>query len=205
MPEFAIHNLWPITVYQSNLDVKKEWVDYAINCNYERMRSNNGDISVSKYVLNDITDLQKEIKIHIDNYTKKFLKVKNNLNFYFLNSWLVKHHPHDFAQSHCHINSLISGVFYLTVPPNSGDLKFSKTHSHTNLFNQNIAIDYESYNNINADTWLINSVEGQIILFPSFMEHSVTENLSNQVRYSLAFNLYVKGDIGKDEYRLELK
>jgi len=204
MPQFAIHNLWPITIYQSKIDMKKEWIDYSLKCNYERMFSGNGDITVSKYVLNEIPDLKKEIQIHIDNYTKKYLKVKNNLNFYFLNSWIVKHGPNDFAQRHCHINSLISGVFYLTVPDNSGDLKFSKGHHYTNLFNQNLAIDFESYDNTNADDWLINSVEGQIILFPSFLEHSVTQNMSNQNRYSLAFNLYVKGDIGKDEYRLEL-
>ena len=31
------------------------------------------------------------------------------------------------------------------------------------------------------------------------------ENLSNQNRYSIAFNFFVKGKFGKEEYQLELK
>ena len=201
---FTIHNLWPITIYQNNLNAKKEWINYSLNCNYERMSSDNGDMSVNKYILNDLPDLKKELNFHIENYVKKYLKVNNNLNFYFLNSWITKHYPDDFAQQHSHCNSLISGVYYLNVPENSGDIKFHKPFSNTNLFHQNILIDFEEYTNINADYWLIESKKNSLLLFPSFLEHSVTKNLSKEIRYSIAFNLFVQGKLGKNEYELNL-
>ena len=42
------------------------------------------------------------------------------------------------------------------------------------------------------------------LLFPSTLSHSVDENFSNDTRYSLAFNAFVKGQFGKDEYKLTL-
>jgi uncharacterized protein (TIGR02466 family) len=204
MNTFAIHNLWPVTIYQGTLDVKKECIDYSLKCDYERMISENGHITKNKYVLNDLPDLKKELNIHIENYLKKYLKVNNKLNFYFLNSWIVKHLPNDFAQQHCHGNSLISGVLYLNVPENSGDIKFHKSYSYQNLFHQSILIDFEEYNYTNAETWTVKSQKNSLLLFPSFLEHSVTKNLSNENRYSLAFNLFVKGKIGKNEYQLNL-
>jgi hypothetical protein len=37
------------------------------------------------------------------------------------------------------------------------------------------------------------------------LEHSVDENKSKEERYSLAFNFYVRGRFGKEEYKLEIK
>ena len=44
-----------------------------------------------------------------------------------------------------------------------------------------------------------------IRIFPSHLEHSVEKNWSTERRYSLAFNFYVRGDFGKEEYELQLK
>ena len=47
--------------------------------------------------------------------------------------------------------------------------------------------------------------EGKVVIFPSHLEHKVEKNLSKEKRYSIAFNFFVKGKFGREEYILELK
>ena len=69
-------------------------------------------------------------------------------------------------------NSLFSGIYYLKVPPLSGDLKFRKK---------------------NLEGWdelKIRAVEGKMVLFKSELSHSVNRNNSLSKRVSLAFNMF---------------
>ena len=205
MPEFKAHNLWPIPVYDSETPVKSEWLNYILNTEYERMHIGNGDISKDRYILNSLPDLKKEIEHHCELFVKKYLKLKENAKFYLQNSWSVKHNPGDHAQIHSHGSSLLSGVYYLKTKPNCGNLVFHKNPIYTNTFHQSIRFEYDEENNINAGQYAIDVSEGKIILFPSHLEHGVYKNKSNDERYSLAFNFYVRGKFGKEEYELEIK
>ena len=46
---------------------------------------------------------------------------------------------------------------------------------------------------------------GNLYKFPSHLLHRVLKNNSNEVRYSLAFNVFMKGSFGRDEYQLEIR
>lgn len=205
MPEFKAHNLWPIPVYDSETPVKSEWLNYILNTEYERMHIGNGDISKDRYILNQLPDLKKEIENHCEIFVRKYLRVSENAKFYLQNSWSVKHNPGDKAQIHSHGSSLLSGVYYLKTKNNSGNLVFHKNPIYTNTFHQSIRFEYDDSNNVNTGQYVMNVEEGKVILFPSHLEHSVDENKSNEERYSLAFNFYVRGKFGKEEYILEIK
>ena len=58
MPEFKVHNLWPIPIYEDKIPVKKQWKDTITNLEYERTHVNNSDISKDRYILNSIPDLK---------------------------------------------------------------------------------------------------------------------------------------------------
>ena len=62
MPEFKVHNLWPIPVYQNNILVKEKWKVLVKSLDYERTHNDNSDISSDRYVLNSIPDLKLEIE-----------------------------------------------------------------------------------------------------------------------------------------------
>ena len=68
--------------------------------------------------------------------------------------------------------SELSGVYYLYVPDNSGDIHFRKID------------DDETFE------WEMKSQTGKLILFDSNIEHSVPENKSKENRISIAFNLF---------------
>jgi hypothetical protein len=173
MAEFKIHNLWPIPVYQSNIETKKEWKDLILDLYYERTHIGNSDISKDRFILDRMPDLKSQINLHCENYVKKYLKVKKEASFYLLNSWVNIHRPNDQAQVHQHGNALLSGVYYPIVPT--------------------------------AERYEIEVENDLIIIFPSHLEHSVQRNISNKNRYSLAFNYYVRGEFGREEYKLEIK
>jgi uncharacterized protein (TIGR02466 family) len=203
--QFKVHNLWPIPIYHGEIPVKQEWKDTVINTEYERTHVNNSDISKDRYILNTIPDLKQDIENHCERFVRKYLTVKDNAKFYLQNSWCNLHNSGEYSQIHYHASSLLSGVYYPILPKNSGDISFHKGSIYTNVFHQSIRFEYEENNNITAEQYVINLKEGDIVLFPSHLDHSVQRNNSNEKRYSIAFNFYVRGKFGKEEYILEIK
>ena len=194
MSNFKVHELWPTPIYENNIPVKSDWIDFAENCEYDRMFSQNGDYTSNKYILNSITDLKEELLFHVNLFAEKYLKVKN-AKFYFLNSWIVKHNPNDFAQPHFHRNSLLSGVYYLNTDNQSGNICLHQPGGYTNLFHQSTKLPFDEVDNINCETWNVKPNNGDILLFPSHLVHSIEKNKSNIIRYALAFNLHIEAEL----------
>ena len=203
--QFKVHNLWPIPVYESEIPVKQEWKDKVSNLEYGRTHINNSDISKDRYILNKMPDLKSDIEHHCELFTRKYITVKDNAKFYLQNSWCNIHGPNEDSQIHYHASALLSGVYYPILPKNSGDIKFHRASLYTNIFNKSILFEYDEHNNLTADGYIVDLKEGTIVIFPSHLDHSVEKNESNENRYSLAFNLYVRGKFGKEEYELEIK
>jgi uncharacterized protein (TIGR02466 family) len=154
----------------------------------------------------DLLDIASQSEIIYLEKSKRLFKINDELhqNFYIVNSWANVHTPGDWAQSHKHVNSLISGCYYLKTPAESGQIRFLKNAGHTNLFPLSTAFDYNDVNHVTSESWGITPKEGMILLFPSHLLHEVDKNNSKENRYSLAFNLYAKGSFGYDECYLEL-
>jgi uncharacterized protein (TIGR02466 family) len=205
MPQFKVHQLWPIPVYEAEIPVKQEWKDAVINLEYERTHINNSDISKNRYILNNVPDLKSDIESHCELFVRKYLTVKDNAKFYLQNSWSNIHGPNEDSQIHYHASSLLSGVYYPIFPKDSGDIAFHRGSIYTNIFHHSIRFEYKENNNLTAEKYILNVKEGTIIIFPSHLEHSVEKNNSNENRYSIAFNFYVRGKFGKEEYELEIK
>lgn len=87
--------------------------------------------------------------------------------------WFNITRPGESTGWHDHKNrSVLSGVYYLKVPDNAGDIIFRKRDKDKIV------------------EWNIRSETGKLILFHSNIEHSVTINESNHDRISIAFNLF---------------
>lgn len=117
-------------------------------------------------------------------------------------SWVSTKHPNEGHIEHQHPNSLISGVFYFgDITPHTPCISFLKSRSY---LNQNI-ISPRS-NNKPPTPYTYTSFDlkvhpGLLVLFPSWLHHSVPINTSNKVRYSLSFNIVPLGGLG-DEWEL---
>lgn len=199
MEKAVIYNIFPTPVLQNNLILSDKEKQSLINIKYEDINQRNALMSCDKYILNNkkFNNLKKQIVKNVDIFTKDVLNLSDKISFYFQNSWVMKHRQGDWAQPHHHANSLISGVVYLKVPDNSGNIVFHRGGATRNFINPIMTLDYSKYNEFNADTFTVNIKENMLVLFPASLSHSVEINNSNQERYCLAFNLFIKGTIGK--------
>ena len=193
-------NLFSTPIYFNNIRIQKQDKNILLDENYERFEINNGFVTSNKYVLENkkLDFLKKEIIANLSIYLYQILKIKKNIKFEMLNSWCTKHSLNDWSQPHHHENSLISGVLYLRTFKNSGNLAFYR-NGIPNIFPNCIKIEFEEHNINNSETFLVNPQDGDLILFPSHLEHAVTKNLNNKDRYCCAFNFFAKGKLGTDK------
>jgi len=87
-------------------------------------------------------------------------------------------------QHNPYCGNFLSGVFYVKVPQNSGDIIFHDPRPHISG-----APDQEYYYDAHPSL-LYPSLEGDLLLFPSWLEHEVQENNSDEVRISISFNIF---------------
>jgi uncharacterized protein (TIGR02466 family) len=88
---------------------------------------------------------------------------------------------------HVH-GEVLSGVFYLKVPQGSG--KFVLSNPGLNRLWGGISLVKEK-NQFTGEMMRIEPEEGSIILFPSYIPHSVETNSHDDERISISFNLMV--------------
>ncbi len=97
--------------------------------------------------------------------------------------------------AHAHSNNFISGVYYVTAPENAGGIVFQDPRLQNKVLVPAIA----EITDINSTAIRLPSVEGQMILFPSWLEHFTETNRSQVPRISIAFNLMLTGGFGSPE------
>lgn len=205
MNNFTVSPLFAIPFYRANIGyLPKDIHDAIVSLEYERTPANNNFYSVNKYVLelDSLKILKNKIMEHVNFFVYEFLDVKENMKFNLENSWVNKHFKGDSSPEHYHGNSLVSGVFYLDADADSGPITFFKDKTHYNLWTETVRVDF-NYQNTNKGSNFYNAQsvqffpqKGDIILFPSMLNHEVSPNNSDIVRYSLAFNLFPRGTAG---------
>ena len=104
------------------------------------------------------------------------------------NMWAIINTGGSANLRHQHGNSTISGAYYVRAPKNSGDIVFydprpAPVYSHPNVITPNL---------LNAQVNSISPKEGALVLFPSYLDHSVNENLSNEERIVISFNIRIQ-------------
>ena len=87
--------------------------------------------------------------------------------------------------SHFTHDILVSGVYYVKVPEDSGRIRFFDPRP--SLIHN--SLDWRYYNHF--EYHYIEPKEGQMIFFPSWLEHDVERSKSDEERVSIAFNVRI--------------
>ena len=206
MDNFNVLPLWATPIYTSSVNVDSSIKDKLKNLHYVRMAENNAHYTENKTVLNlsEFSSLKSSLMEHVVNYASNIIEVADNVEWYFTTSWVVRHQKQDWAQSHLHCNSIISGVYYIEVDDDSGSFVFDKDSSLLNLFTPTVDVDVKKWNVFNSRNWAIKPKNDMVIMFPSQIKHFVTPSNSDNLRYCLSFNLFVRGTIAKEISELHL-
>jgi len=124
-------------------------------------------------------NLFKKISANVKEVEKK-LSLSKELRLH--NLWYNVNGLGSFNRPHDHPNCVVSGVYYISIPKNSGSIIF---------LNEDVGKFYtliDLYNEYNSSTWKIDPEENKCILFPSYLKHYVEPNLNKKERISISFN-----------------
>ncbi len=136
---------------------------------------------------------------HIDQYARKIISSDPKLEFYVTQSWLNYTQTGQSHHRHMHTNSLISGVLYVNVKKEVDGICFYRNSGAQIL----VTDEYVNWYNSPASCFSVGV--GDVVLFPSNLSHGVEQTSGEHTRISLAFNAFVRGQIGTEKNLNSLK
>ena len=150
--------------------IKKEsWGD-----NIDATYSLNGDL-LKEFQLNKlegyINDCVRSFLNHLQSDVKQIKR---------LHSWVNYSSKYQYQNQHNHMPAKISGVYYIKSNEKDGNLRIHSPIRHLpQLVNDtNLSFNLVEYT----------PQAGKIVLFPSWVEHSVRPNMTDDTRISISFN-----------------
>jgi len=198
-----VHQLFPEPVYVSTLDraLTKEELK-TINKYKKETYKNEGNItSNDNYVLENKTlkNLKEDLRKRVIDYFDKVICTSNSIIPYITQSWINYTETNQFHHRHFHFNSYVSGVFYIDAKKEVDQIIFYRPR-HQKTFRLSAA----RYNDFNSPSWWCSIQTGDVVLFPSYLDHAVEKKKGPDTRISLSFNVFFKGKIGTASQLTEL-
>lgn len=192
-----IQDIFPVQVAKDKLDrvFTEEEQQVFAECSLNTARGLSNSNSVNMNVLDDprLSNIRSLLEGCIQEYLISVEGCSEDVSGGISLSWLNFTQPDEYHPIHRHPNSFISGVLYIDLGDESGLIMFQQPSK--NLI-QPAAPSHPAYL---RDFKLLHVRTGDILLFPSYLEHSVPKNTSGRTRVSLAFNTFLRGTIGTPE------
>ena len=185
------HKLFPTNIFliddvidNNNLTLIKK--DILNNYNVEKSnwqsQSNLHTIKTYNVLTNSIIQYTKQV---FDNLKYEYEK------FVITDMWSNVLKPKEMHRPHTHSNNILSGVFYVESKKSSG-IVFYDPRPQAVVLNPKKTQD----NLDNATVLSYDSLTNRMIFFPTWLQHYVPTNQTNENRISIAFNIMLKGKVG---------
>jgi len=177
--------------YEENFD---EELKFIKNIDYKRINGDQTEYfniqSSDTFLLDkkDLLNIRVFIEKSLEIYCKEVYHYSSKL--IITQSWANKSGKGQKHHSHIHPNSIVSGVFYFQMDENLPPIQFKRDAS------DNLSLDIDKFNNFNSSTFILPVKNGELIIFPSTLEHSVPPNTSDKERISLSFNTFTQNSLG---------
>lgn len=190
-----INGIFPVPVVKFSLDRPLSSQETSFLMDFPQQRNQGNSASVDRYVLRH--KKARTIKLFVEECLQKYVESiyapEENFRLDITQSWLNYTQLNEFHHKHWHPNSMISGVFYV-----SADEATDKIYFYKNI-GDSFKVFPAKFNLFNSDSWWFAVKTGDLILFPSSLEHMVETKVGTDVRVSLAFNTFPSGHLGKIE------
>ena len=99
--------------------------------------------------------------------------------------WANVNRPHDYNMQHNHAPNHLSGVYYVSVPEGSGDIRFLDDRRLRSVTEpksvHDSALGHRSYT--------FSPRSGMMLIFPSWLDHIVGQNKTDEIRVAISFNI----------------
>jgi len=191
------HEILPLFIepyFKTNIGhaIGKKQIDFLKSLKMIQNQTNLISENLSIFEEPELKSLKKAVQDALDIYAEEVMGISNKL--YVTQSWSLINHTNVGMHGHTHSNSIISGSLYFhDMPTPTAGMIFErhKTYQRLELYpEQGKANLYNTTKNI------VVPQKNDLLLFGSDLLHLVQPNVSMQPRHSVAFNTFVKGDLG---------
>ena len=175
--------------------ISAEQVKFIQNLPMVQNRANM--ISEDLYIFNrpELKSIADAVQNALNIYARDVMGISQTI--YVTQSWALLNQPGVGMHSHAHSNSLISGsLYYCDLPEPVSRVVFDK---HTAYQQLEIRPDNDRRNLYNTAVNVVTPKQGEVLLFPSSINHMIENNGSQDLRRAIAFNTFIKGKFG--DYR----
>ena len=171
----------------------KKLLDYIYklygNDNLGVKKSNINGWHSKSFDLHDKKDIPSEFYEDISSYIidvfKNYGWIYDPSKVVCTSMWAIINKKGNFNIEHSHSNNYLSAAYYVKAPDNCGNFKAS----NPNIINRNIYPKSIQGTELNSNTASIKVNEGDLLIFPAYLPHSVEENQSDEDRIIISFNL----------------
>ena len=196
-------SIFPQCVTTANIDRPITEDEAAVFVRYKKSTkpTTNNIASTEKYILDKepaLSGIKDFIMHNINYYVDNVLKPTVRPEFYITQSWLNWTHKEESHHLHLHHNSFLSGVFYVAAAQGEDSIIFTKLGEST------FSLPTEEVTMFTAPSFFVDVQTGDTVIFRSNIMHQVPPVETDEVRISLAFNVFMRGKIGSYEDATEL-
>ena len=200
MKNYKIHKLFPTPIFyfrvENYQELNTELENYILDLRKKdekgQKKSNAGGWHSHNFDLTNDDMAKKFAKIFEKFYKKVIINEmgwKYNSNKVNIEGmWSIINKKGSFNIQHNHPNSYLSSAYYVRHPEKSGSIKFFDPREQKSIRSPKI----KNYGELSAATVEITPKEGDLLIFPSYLYHAVAENLSEENRIIISFNVDIK-------------
>ena len=187
-------NLFPSPIHSLGIDNFNDYKDQLIKETYQEKDENPIGRKISNYggwqsdQININHCKSETLKEIIIGSLSRLEPLSDNISM-AVEGWKNINGPGDFNVKHNHPRSNLSGVLWIKTPKDSGNIVFTSPQFFDKFqelysYNDEFKLKSNAYM-----TYYFIPKEGNILMFPSSLEHEVKENKSNEDRISFSFNV----------------
>lgn len=197
-------NLFPLTIYQSKIEIDEEYKNELIKNILDDEKKNpknskgswTGDVMGNEYLHNIklFEKLYSFISEHIKIYFGQLGINQNHISVNFQRSWATISRQDQAISEHIHSQSHISFAYYLKFPDKSGGIFFKDDKKSNEIIKDIFQINSMKQglitgNQLNADIVRFEPKENDIFIFPSKALHGTYGGKNNEPRISMSSDI----------------
>tara|TARA_R110000803_G_scaffold210680_1_gene283146 strand:+ start:1843 stop:2436 length:594 start_codon:yes stop_codon:yes gene_type:complete len=134
----------------------------------------------------EFSDINKFVLESVKNYCKELLIQEDSFDENTNDAWFNIYKKGDYQEYHNHGDSLFSAVYFLKTPENSAKIYFKSPIMDM------IRPNYTEYTIDTYERINFTPQAGMLLIFRSFLEHSVEQQEDDDARISIAYNFKKK-------------
>ena len=137
----------------------------------------------SLHELDDSGDMAARIDAAVKDLLR-YLRIGHDA-FHITGCWANVNAPGAAHGVHQHPNNFLSGVYYVRTPEDADTINFHDPRSQASILRP-LVVELTADN---SDQVVVRVAAGTLLLFPSWLQHSVDANRSGEERVSVSFNV----------------